>query len=76
MFEKVRKIIADQLNIAEDRVTPDVRLIEDLGIDSLDTLEMLMALEDEYGIQIPNEDAQELKTVQDIVKYIESKVKK
>lgn len=76
MFEKVRKIIADQLNIAEDRVTPDVKLVEDLGIDSLDTLEMLMALEDEYGIQIPNEDAQELKTVQDIVNYIESKVKK
>ena len=76
MFEKVRKIIADQLNIAEDRITPDVRLVEDLGIDSLDTLEMLMALEDEYGIQISNEDAQELKTVQDIVNYIEAKVKK
>ena len=76
MFEKVRKIIADQLNIAEDRTTPDVKLVEDLGIDSLDTLEMLMALEDEYGIQISNEDAQELKTVQDIVNYIEAKVKK
>ncbi len=76
MFEKVRKIIADQLNIAEDRITPDVKLVEDLGIDSLDTLEMLMALEDEYGIQISNEDAQELKTVQDIVNYIEAKVKK
>ena len=76
MFEKVRKIIADQLNIAEDRITPEVKLVEDLGIDSLDTLEMLMALEDEYGIQIPNEDAQELKTVDDIVKYIEAKIKK
>ena len=76
MFEKVRKIIAEQLNIAEDRITPDVKLVEDLGIDSLDTLEMLMALEDEYGIQISNEDAQELKTVQDIVNYIEAKVKK
>lgn len=76
MFEKIRKIIADQLNIAEDRITPEVRLIEDLGIDSLDTLEMLMALEDEYGIQISNEDAQELKTVEDIVKYIEARVKK
>ena len=76
MFEKVRKIIADQLNIAEDRITLETKLVEDLGIDSLDTLEMLMALEDEYGIQISNEDAQELKTVQDIVKYIESKKKK
>ena len=75
MFEKVRKIIADQLNIAEDRITPEVNLVEDLGIDSLDTLEMLMALEDEYGIQIANEDAQALKTVQDIVNYIESKQK-
>ncbi len=73
MLEQVKKIVAEQLNISEDKITLESRLVEDLGVDSLDTLEMLMALEDEYGIQISNEDAQNLKTIQDIVNYLEAK---
>ena len=72
MLDKVRKIISNQLNIPEDRITPET-VLEELGVDSLDTLEMLMALEDEYGIAISNEDAQQLKTVQDILNCIEAK---
>ncbi len=74
MFEEVKKLIAEQLNIPEDKIKPESRLIEDLGADSLDTLEMLMALEDKFdGLTIPNEDAQNLKTIQDIADYIEAK---
>lgn len=73
MFEEIKKIIAEQLNIAEDRINLESRFVEDLGVDSLDTLEMLMALEDNYSIQISNEDAQKLITVKDVVDYIESK---
>lgn len=72
MLSKVKKIISNQLNIPEDRIAPETNL-EDLGVDSLDTLEMLMAFEDEYGISISNEDAQQLKTVQDILNCIEAK---
>jgi acyl carrier protein len=73
MIDEIKKLIVEQLNVPEEKVTPEARLIEDLGVDSLDTLEMLMNLEDEYGIQIPNEDAQKLITVQDVANYIESK---
>ena len=73
MLEQVKKLISEQLNVPESKIAPETLLVEDLGVDSLDTLEMLMALEDEYDIKISNEEAQQLKTVQDILDCIESK---
>ena len=75
-FEKVRKLLAEQLNIAPDKVDLKSRVIEDLGADSLDVVEMLMVLEDEFNITVSDEESLELKTVGDIVKLIDSKTKK
>ncbi len=72
-LDKVKKLIATQLNISEDKISEDSRLIEDLGADSLDTVEMLMTLEDEFGIAIPDEEAMKLSTVKSIVDLIDSK---
>ena len=72
-FDKVKSLIASQLGISEDKITPEARLIEDLGADSLDTVEMLMTLEDEFGIAIPDDEAVKLKTVGSIVELIDSK---
>lgn len=71
--EKVVDMLASQLNLEKAKLVPDARLIEDLGADSLDMVEMLMLVEEEFGISIPDEDAMNLKTVGDIVKYIEAK---
>lgn len=71
MFEKVRDLVANQLNISADKITAESKIIEDLGADSLDTVELLMAFEDEFGVTIPDEDAGDLKTIGDIVAYIE-----
>ena len=73
MFEEVKKLIAEQMHIDENSITEDKRIVEDLGADSLDTVEMLMTIEDNLGIAIPDEEAVNLKTVGDIVKYIEAK---
>lgn len=73
MFEKVRKLIAEQLNLKEDSITPNSRIVEDLGADSLDMVEMLMALEEEFGVSISDEKANELKTIGDIVAFLETK---
>lgn len=72
-FDKVKKLIANQLGIDEAKIVEDAKLIEDLGADSLDTVEMLMTLEEEFGIQIPDEEAMQLSTVKSIVDLIESK---
>ena len=72
-LDKVKKLIASQLGIAEDKITEDSRLIEDLGADSLDTVEMLMTLEVEFGIAIPDDEAMKLSTVKSIVDLIDSK---
>ena len=72
-IETVKKLISNQLNVAEAKITEDSRLIEDLGADSLDTVEMLMAFEEEFGISIPDEEAMNMKTVKDIVALIDSK---
>lgn len=72
-LDKVKKLIASQLGIAEDKITEDSRLIEDLGADSLDTVEMLMTLEDEFGIAIPDDEAMKLSTVKSIVDLLDSK---
>lgn len=71
MFEKVRAIIANELNIDESKITMDSSLNEDLGADSLDAVELIMALEDEFGVQVSDEDAQGIHTVGDIVKLVE-----
>jgi acyl carrier protein len=68
--ERVKKIIVEQLGVEEDEVNPDAKFIEDLGADSLDTVELVMAFEEEFGIEIPDEDAEKIATVGDAVSYI------
>ena len=69
--EKVKKIIIDQLGVDEAEVTPEAKFIDDLGADSLDTVELVMALEEEFGIEIPDEDAEKITTVRDAISYIQ-----
>ena len=69
--EKVKKMIVDQLGVNESEVVPEAKFIDDLGADSLDIVELIMALEDEYGIEIPDEDAEKIETVGDAIRYIE-----
>ncbi len=71
--EKVRSIIAEQLGVKPEQVTPQASFIDDLGADSLDTVELVMALEEEFGVEIPDEEAEKLITVGDAMKYIEQK---
>lgn len=71
-FERVKGIVVDQLNVAPDEVIVEASFIEDLGADSLDVVELVMALEEEFGISIADEDAEKIVTVGDAVKYIES----
>ena len=71
-FEKVREIMVDTLSLEKDEIKISYNLFDDLGADSLDAVELNMALEEEYGISIPDEDLLTLKTVQDIVSYIDS----
>ncbi|HBU08817.1 MAG: acyl carrier protein [Candidatus Omnitrophota bacterium] len=71
--DKVKSIIAEQLGVKPEEVTPAASFIDDLGADSLDTVELVMALEEEFGIEIPDEDAEKMTTVGDAIKYIEEK---
>jgi acyl carrier protein len=71
--EKVKSIIAEQLGVKPEEVTPEASFVDDLGADSLDTVELVMALEEEFGIEIPDEDAEKIATVGDAIKYIEEK---
>lgn len=70
-MDKIKKIIAEQLGVDEGEITPESHFIDDLGADSLDTVELVMALEEEYGIEIPDEDAEKIQTVGDVAKYID-----
>ena len=71
VFEKVQKIISENLNVPQEKVTMDTHLVDDLGADSLDAVELIMALEEEYGIEVDDEAAQNMKYVRDLVNYIE-----
>jgi acyl carrier protein len=71
--ERVRKIIAEQLGVEEDEVTPEASFVEDLGADSLDTVELVMAFEEEFSIEIPDEDAEKILTVGKALEYIKEK---
>ncbi len=71
MFEKVQKVLAEQFEIDPDTITPETNIYDDLGADSLDAVELVMSLEDEYGITIPDEVANELVTVGKITEYLE-----
>ena len=71
VFEKVRDILVDQLDVEEGAVTMEASIIDDLGADSLDVVDLVMTLEEEFDTEIPDEDIENLKTVGDIVKYIE-----
>jgi len=74
--EKVKEIIAEQLGVKKEEIKGESSFIDDLGADSLDTVEVVMALEEEFGIEIPDEDAEKITTVGEAVKYIEAKAKK
>ena len=74
--EKVRDIISEQLGVKKEEIKPESSFIDDLGADSLDTVEVVRALEEEFGIEIPDEDAEKITTVGESIKYIASKVTK
>ena len=73
VFDEIKALLADKLNIAQEKITMESNIISDLGADSLDIVEMLMTLDQEYGVVIPDEAAAEFKTVGDIVKFVEAK---
>jgi acyl carrier protein len=70
-LEKIKAIIVEQLGVDESEVTPEAHFIDDLGADSLDTVELVMALEEEFGIEISDEDAEKIQTVGDVAKFID-----
>ena len=69
--DRVKKIIISQLNVSEEQVTPEANFIDDLGADSLDQVELVMALEEEFGNEIPEEEAEKLQTVGSVIEYVE-----
>jgi acyl carrier protein len=68
--ERLKKLIADQLSVNEEDITPDAHFIEDLNADSLDLVELVMAIEEEFGVKIPDEDVDKIQTVQDAIDYL------
>ena len=74
--DKIKQIIADQLGVKKEEVTENAKFVDDLGADSLDTVELVMALEEEFGLEIPDEEAEKLVTVGDALRYIEEKAGK
>ncbi|HHT71330.1 MAG: acyl carrier protein [bacterium] len=72
LFDRVKEIIVDQLGVDEDTVTMEASFVDDLGADSLDIVELVMALEEDFGIEIPDEDAEKIVTVGDAVEYIKA----
>lgn len=74
VFEKVKAIVANQLNVDAEKITLETHLIEDLGADSLDAVDLIMSLEDEFGLEIDDEAAQQARTIGELVKYIEERI--
>ncbi len=75
VFEKVREIIAENLSLSEDEITKESHIIDDLGADSLDVMETVMALEEEFDVKFPEAEIKDVQLVEDLVKYIEEKTK-
>ncbi|MBF6594211.1 MAG: acyl carrier protein [Thermaceae bacterium] len=73
ILDDVKEVIVDKLGVDESKVVPEARFIEDLGADSLDTVELIMGLEDKFGLEISDEDAEKIRTVQDAISFIQSK---
>ncbi len=74
--ERIRQIISEQLGVKIEEVIPEASFIDDLGADSLDTVELVMALEEEFGVEIPDEDAEKMTKVAEVIKYVEEKTAK
>ena len=75
VLEKVKEILSEQFDVEEDSITPDTNLSEDLEADSLDVVDLLMSIEDEFEIEVPDEEIENIKTVDQLVKYIEANMK-
>jgi acyl carrier protein len=73
--DKIKEIIIEQLGVSAEEVVPEAPFIDDLGADSLDIVELVMALEEEWGLEIPDDDAEKIQTIQDAITYIEERVK-
>lgn len=73
LADEVKQLVVEQLGVSPDEVTPEAKFIEDLGADSLDTVELVMAFEDRFGVEIPDEDAEKITTVGEAIKYLEQK---
>lgn len=74
VFEKLKSILSEQLDIDEDSITPDSLLVEDLGADSLDAIDIVMSVEDEFKIEVPDEIIEKIETVRDILNYVENNI--
>ncbi len=72
--DRIKEIIADQLGVELEKITPEAKFVDDLGADSLDVVELIMAFEEEFGIEIPDEDAEKIQTVGDVINYLKEKV--
>jgi len=73
--DKIKEIIVEQLGVSADEVVPEASFIDDLGADSLDIVELVMAIEEEWGLEIPDDDAEKIQTIQDAINYVEERVK-
>ena len=74
VFERIREYLADQLDVEPEKITPDSAIVEDFGADSLDVIDMITTLSDEFGVEIPDEDNENFRTVGDVVSYVEERL--
>ncbi len=72
VLDKIKEIVAEQLDVNQDQVVPEASFVDDLGADSLDLTELIMAMEDEFGLEIDDDKAQQLRTVQDVITFVEA----
>ena len=74
VFERIREYLADQLDVEPEKITPDSDIVEDFGADSLDVIDMITTMSDEFGVEIPDEDIENFRTVGDVVSYVEERL--